>query len=126
MSRAVRCSPHPSDSRTHKRNSPVLPRAHGTSLPHSLNEICASGAYEIIPDGIMKFDSDESSEMKSILCAAAHFTFCKNISHPKGISQIRRIYFVEKSRTLKPKSGFFLVREAGLELRSASFSNFFV
>ena len=53
----------------------------------------ASGAYEMIPEGIMKFDSGESSEMKSI----------------------RRIDFVEKNRTLKPKSGFFLVREAGLE-----------
>ena len=53
----------------------------------------ASGVYEIIPDGIMKFDSGESSEMKSI----------------------RRNDFIEKNRTLKPKSGFFLVREAGLE-----------
>ena len=64
----------------------------------------------------MKFDSGESSEMKSIHPRPQAFHM-RSIFHiakqyftnPKGID------FIEKNRTLKPKSGFFLVREAGLE-----------
>jgi len=63
-----------------------------------------------MPDGIVKFDSGESSEMKSIHPRPQAFHMCRE-ANPLGgrsnISQIQRIYFAKKAIVMTTMAFFW-------------------
>ena len=65
-----------------------------------------------MPDGIVKFDSGESSEMKSIHPRPQAFHMCRE-ANPLGgrsnISQIQRIYFAKKAIVMTTMAFFWQI-----------------